>query len=417
MSLIYNLYTYLEKIKNKESTFSKIVREEINKGNDDAELIKKTLKYLSNRYYRLSWEEKEILKENNKIISEYFIVALSVFYVNKELNISYFEDAFTQDEEQLEISLPKEKMLKALKSLKEKPLKYEGKDAIKKISINYSYPEWVIKMMVKHFGLKNVYQDVIATKKPLKISLNVNTLLTSKEDVLKYSDFSDIDYLSTGVRYESENNLHDIKMFRRNEVFMQDEVSQLLVDKLNLEMGDESMLISEDNGPIALSMANKQQDIGTINVVNTDMLTIAKVRKYLERSSLKSLNVIQTDLKLLISYVAKDSLDKILFIAPSSNLGLLRKKSSLLLTLNRDELDSLIAYQKQYIKEVSTYLKKGGRMIYAVYTYNKKESSLIVSEFLNENPEFTLIEEKQLFANTLPSDGAYYAIIERKQND
>ena len=57
------------------------------------------------------------IKENNKIISEYFITALSVFYVNKELNISYFEDAFTQDAEKLEISLTKKKMLKALKIL------------------------------------------------------------------------------------------------------------------------------------------------------------------------------------------------------------------------------------------------------------------------------------------------------------
>ena len=147
------------------------------------------------------------------------------------------------------------------------------------------------------------------------------------------------------------------------------------------------------------------------------MLTISSVRKFINRFKLKSVNVIQTDLSLLLSHVAKESLDKILFIAPSSNLGLLRRKSSLLLTLKREDLDSLITYQKTYLEDVASHLKQGGRMIYAVYTYNKKESSLIVSEFLNNNPDYTLIEEKQLFTYTLPSDGAYYAIIERKQND
>ena len=249
------------------------------------------------------------------------------------------------------------------------------------------------------------------------MSLNVNTLLTSKEEVLKDNRFTNIDYLENGIRYEGDFKLNEITKFKNNEIFIQDEVSQLLISKLNLEMGDETLLISEDNGPLAIDMAIKQNDIGNIHVINTDMLTISSVRKFIDRFKLKSVNVIQTDLSLLLSHVAKESLDKILFIAPSSNLGLLRRKSSLLLTLKREDLDSLITYQKTYLEDVASHLKQGGRMIYAVYTYNKKESSLIVSEFLNNNPEYTLIEEKQLFTYTLPSDGAYYAIIERKQND
>lgn len=414
MSLIYKLYKYLNKIKTKELTISKIIKDE--SGNKDAEMLKKSLKYLANRYYRLSWEANNSINDVQEEIKEYFICTLAISYSNKELDESYFKEAFNQDETEFE-SFNKELLLNALLNLKSNPLKYEGKDVIKKLSINYSYPEWVIKMMVKHFGVSHIYKDVVSIKKPLKMSLNVNTLLTSKEEVLKDNRFTNIDYLENGIRYEGDFKLNEITKFKNNEIFIQDEVSQLLISKLNLEMGDETLLISEDNGPLAIDMAIKQNDIGNIHVINTDMLTISSVRKFIDRFKLKSVNVIQTDLSLLLSHVAKESLDKILFIAPSSNLGLLRRKSSLLLTLKREDLDSLITYQKTYLEDVASHLKQGGRMIYAVYTYNKKESSLIVSEFLNNNPDYTLIEEKQLFTYTLPSDGAYYAIIERKQND
>ena len=52
-------------------------------------------------------------------------------------------------------------------------------------------------------------------------------------------------------------------------------------------------------------------------------------------------------------------------------------------------------------------------MVYAVYTYNKKESTLIIEDFLNSHPNYSLIEEKQIFAHEVPSDGVYYAVLER----
>ena len=40
--------------------------------------------------------------------------------------------------------------------------------------------------------------------------------------------------------------------------------------------------------------------------------------------------------------------------------------------------------------------------------------NFIIEEFLSKHDEFKLIEEKQIFAHEIPSDGFYYAILKKK---
>ena len=286
---------------------------------------------------------------------------------------------------------------------------------VKRLAISYSYPEWIVKMMIKHFGIKHTYKALAASRKSIKIALNCNTFLTNREKLIT----SNPSLYEPGVltkntlRYIGKDKIIDLDDFKKNFIFVEDEASQLLVDKLDLNPGDETLLVCDDKGTIALDLAMHQKDVGNINVAAPDVIIYNSVRSLANRFKIHSLNVFETNINLLITHVPENSCDKVLLIAPSSSLGLVRRKPATLLALKREELDSLIAEQKRQLDEVSRFVKRDGIILYSVFTYNKKESYLIIEEFLKEHDNFSLVEEKQLFANEGPSDGLYYAILKK----
>ena len=183
---------------------------------------------------------------------------------------------------------------------------------------------------------------------------------------------------------------------------------------MGLETGDEALLVCEDRGTIALNMAMMMKDVGTIHVACQNIFDLNSTRNIANRFKIHSLDMFESTVDLLLTHVPNDSCDKILLIPNSTQFGLIRRKPAVLLTLKRDSLDELIANQKKELEEVSNFLKSGGKIVYAVYTYNRKESNLVISDFLEKHQDFSLIEEKQLFSYEAPSDGVYYAIIQKK---
>lgn len=419
MSTLYKVYSYLKQMKNREISFQNLINKKIKEVSEqETYLIRDSLKSIVNRYYFLSWEQNRILPLENQDIKDYFICALGTYHYVKNVDIDSLVNSFKQDNVHFNETLPIDEFKKALEGLNGSTLLLSEKEneiMVKRLAISYSYPEWIVKMMIKHFGIKHTYKALAASRKSIKIALNCNTFLTNREKLIT----SNPSLYEPGVltkntlRYIGKDKIIDLDDFKKNFIFVEDEASQLLVDKLDLNPGDETLLVCDDKGTIALDLAMHQKDVGNINVAAPDVIIYNSVRSLANRFKIHSLNVFETNINLLITHVPENSCDKVLLIAPSSSLGLVRRKPATLLALKREELDLLIAEQKRQLDEVSRFVKRDGIILYSVFTYNKKESYLIIEEFLKEHDNFSLVEEKQLFANEGPSDGLYYAILKK----
>lgn len=420
MSVLLKVYEYIEKIKNGEISFQQLINKGLKEINEaDSYLIKDSIKSIVNRYYFLMWEQNKIIKIEDEKIKDYFICALGQYHYVKEIDDEKLLGFFNEDKEELEGINPEE-MIKAITNLggSQYPISQkENEIIVKRLAINYAYPEWVIKMMTKQFGIKHTYKAVASSRKSIKIALNCNTFLCDSEKILANASentFEKGKLATNALRYIGKEKLIDLPEFKKNQVFVEDEVSQLLVEKLGLETGDEALLVCEDRGTIALNMAMMMKDVGTIHVACQNIFDLNSTRNIANRFKIHSLDMFESTVDLLLTHVPNDSCDKILLIPNSTQFGLIRRKPAVLLTLKRDSLDELIANQKKELEEVSNFLKSGGKIVYAVYTYNRKESNLVISDFLEKHQDFSLIEEKQLFSYEAPSDGVYYAIIQKK---
>jgi len=93
--------------------------------------------------------------------------------------------------------------------------------------------------------------------------------------------------------------------------------------------------------------------------------------------------------------------DGILLDAPCSGVGTWRRNPHARWTLTQNDIKELSEIQKRLLKQVSSLVKPGGLLVYAVCTLTTKETTEVFEHFTAENPDF-VPELKTV--DSLPSD-------------
>ena len=68
-------------------------------------------------------------------------------------------------------------------------------------------------------------------------------------------------------------------------------------------------------------------------------------------------------------------------------------------------------FQKTILENASHAVKPGGRLVYSTCSIDAEEDGLLVRDFLQNHPEWTLKEEKLILPHEEKSDGAYAALL------
>lgn len=420
MSILNEIFNYLEEIKNGQCSFQKVMNKGLKKySKEDAFLIKDTLKSVVNRYYFLLWELNKIFPVKNELTQDYLVCALSQYHYVNLVTDEQLERYLKEDLPLIDETISVSELVNRIRDLGGVQLKISDREneiLVKRLAINYSYPEWVCKMISKHFGFKKAYKTIASSRKSVKLALNVNTFLTSAEDLIDdYPDLFEKGILSDNtLRFKGKDKLIELEPFKNNYIFVEDEASQLLVNSLNIDINDTCLLLCGDRITMALDMAMKLKDLGTVHTCTDNIVDFNSLRNMSNRFKLHSLDIFESNVSQLITHVGKETCDKVLFVAKSSSLGVVRRRPDVLLTLKRNELDEIINNEKQELSEVSDFVKSGGLLEYAVFTYSRKESTEVIEDFLSKHEDFELLNDRQIFSFEAPSDGVYFALLRRK---
>lgn len=431
MSILKQAYIYLQKIKDKEVSFTHVLNHSLNDEKmpkDDIALLKDTLKSVVNKFYFLNYEvenaigEVDLLKfEEIEIVS----IALAMYHYVKKLElpqiIAYFDlDASFFRKEIEDFSLSSELIADIFKRIGEKPLYIKDDLKIQNthiVALIYSYPEWIVKMIYKHYGGKHAFKIIASSRSSIHLVVNYNPMLISP-DKLDPAIFQKNPYASTSYSYLAKEKIVDLKLFNDNKIFVEDEASQLIIDKLNPTQTENILLMDESKGLFTLDTCLRCNDVLKVQTACRDTFNFNNVKKYIKRFKLKSVYPFETNMEILITHVPYESFDKVLINPVSSSLGLIRKRPDILLTLKQSDLDGLIENEKYELEEGSKFVKKGGILIYCTFTLNTKENEGVVHDFLSKpehKEEYSLLEENTYFPYKTPLalDGCYIALLKR----
>ena len=267
-------------------------------------------------------------------------------------------------------------------------------DEILNMSLTYSYPEEICKLFLSIYGRERAEKILDFFNKPPKMTLRVNTLLTSVDDFEAILN-------ENGIATERSPYINDALIIGGMDFaaiphssdgyfFVQDIASQICVEATGATPGEFIIDTCSCPGSKSFGMAIKMKNDGKILSCDLHKSKLSLVDKGAGRLSIDIIETRELDgRKNVEEFNAKA--DRVLCDVPCSGLGVIGKKPEIRYK-NLADIKKLPEIQLDIISNASKYVKVGGTLIYSTCTIVPEENQLNVEKFLGQNPEFKPVD-------------------------
>ncbi len=264
-------------------------------------------------------------------------------------------------------------------------------DLVKRFSVFYSHPEWLVKRWIARFGA-----DVAETflrdnnlRAPLVIRAN---LLTTTREELKASllsegaDARETVYSPVGLELISSPPLRTLAAYEQGRFIVQDQAAQLVSLMLSPRPGETVLDACAAPGGKTTHLAELMQDRGTVIALESDRERLKKIR---ENCGRLGVTIVIPTLRDASRY-QEGSFDKILIDAPCSGLGVLRRHPDGRWNKSEEAIQERRELQTRILENCAGLLKPGGALVYSTCTTEPEENEDVINAFLAKHPAFTL---------------------------
>lgn len=286
-------------------------------------------------------------------------------------------------------------------------------DADEKLAIETSFPLWIVKMWNKQYGTEvceKICRDALNVPKQ---SVRVNTIKNPKEEFLsKYEGYHDGDLSDVALTFD-KGSVASREEFKFGYISVQDEASQMIAPFLNPSEDDLVLDMCAAPGSKTGHMAALMNNRGKIIALDVHEHRVELLKATMRRLGCINVDAQTCDATKASEQFENESFDKVLIDAPCSGYGVLKGKSDIKYHMQSDDMDGIIAIQKELLDEGIKLLKADGIMVYSTCTLNKKENELQIKQFLERQENVELIEEKTIFPYEYNCDGFYMAKLKK----
>lgn len=420
--LILALKGLKEIIDNKKSFHMVMLdfKNQYNFSSENYSIFSKTLQGCIRHFFLLRYQATNLFNEFEEDDDEIYLICLSIYqlrYLRKEVSsFKIIEDTkeanqvflLRLDDQDIQIKLDfvsKNKFNLPIDLLK---------DVYKYDSLTFSTPLWLIKMWSKEYGDDILLNLLYTNRNKRPQYLQVNTLKSNKDELLKNSIYQDIDIVDDGLIYTNLNPLHTQEDFKLGKVFPLDLSKQLILERMHFNYGDKILHLHSVSGGLTSALACKlNQFNGSIDTNFENEILYRKARYSYQRLGLNNIKSYLGNIDMLRTYLSYNSYDQVVLTPKSSLLGRISKIPGLLLTIRKNDIKDIVENQYQQLIEADKYLKVNGILVYIVFTIDLEETEELVNKFTQQHSNYRILESKQIFPYDNNSDGAYYAILEK----
>ena len=288
------------------------------------------------------------------------------------------------------------------------------KDELSYLCMKYSHPEWLIRMIGKHYGMDKAMSYMKSNVTPPPLSLRVNTLKTSVEEMLKVPYFKKGNLSPVGLFYTGDEPIGNVKEFLEGLVTVQDESGQMVAEIMDPKENCSILDMCAAPGSKTFHMASKIQNKGKIVAIDLYEHRIQLLKNQIKRLGATSVIPVCYDSTKLLEKYQEESFDYVLLDAPCSGYGVVRRKPDLLVNIDQKDLDGILSLQKELIDVAVKLVKNQGTLVYSTCTLNKKENESQVEYLLNKYPNFKIVEQRVIFPDEFDSDGFFICKLVRE---
>ncbi len=301
--------------------------------------------------------------------------------------------------------------------------------AAKRISLQHSFPEWMVARWIKQYDEATAEQICISNNEAPSVSIRVNTHRTSRTAMLELLQSEgyevEISPLSPdGILVHGGGNMALTSWYQEGLISVQDESSMLVAEAVQVQAGMNVLDCCAAPGGKSVHLAEKMKNSGHIIANDIHEHKRQLVDDQAERLQLSIIETTVGDALTLAERYPAGSFDRILLDAPCSGLGVIRRKPDLKWNKSMADIKEIVQLQQQLLQNMSTLLKPDGILVYSTCTIERSENEAIVESFLYENKQFEVVpfapsttNHAKIGVQILPqdfhSDGFYIAALRK----
>ena len=303
-----------------------------------------------------------------------------------------------------------------IRSGKEIPIPDKETDAALYLSVKHSFSPALCRRFIDTFSLERTEQLFAAFGETPDLTLRTNTLRISRKELIQKLEEQGIRALPTkesevGIRVCDKSPVTELYGFGEGLFFVQDEASQLCVKALDTKEGMRVLDACACPGSKSFGAAMDMNNCGEVISCDLHRNKLSLVESGAARLGISILTTAERDARNQ-NEEWLGIFDRVLCDVPCSGFGVFAKKPELRYK-TPSASEALPDIQLAILKNASTYLKVGGKLVYSTCTLLPKENEENVSRFLGENDRFVLKEQRTLYPDTDGTDGFFYAVMER----
>lgn len=269
---------------------------------------------------------------------------------------------------------------------------------------NYELSQFILDKLSLQFPTN--YKELIQSlnsRANVDIRINIHktklacvTAILDKEHIL----YTTSPYSSYAIRLVDGNISPKHYLVTSGLIEFQDESSQLAALLLNPKRGSMVVDFCAGSGGKALFFGMLMRDTGRIYAFDTNMRRLNNLQPRLVKSGLTNIHpyvIANENDPTVLRFINK--MDYVFVDAPCSGLGTLRRNPELKFALTAEKLAGLTKTQYSILAAASRLVKSGGYLIYATCSILKEENQDIIHQFLQENPDFSVINANTVLKN------------------
>ncbi|AOT11285.1 RNA methyltransferase [Pseudoalteromonas luteoviolacea] len=278
-----------------------------------------------------------------------------------------------------------------------------------------SIPAWLGERARKELGTEWA-QIASALNKPAEHYIRVNSLksdvVSVKESLAKEQIIAaSVDGLPNTLKVEKMGYLFRTDAFQQGHFEMQDAGSQQIACLLDVKPGMKVVDACAGAGGKSLHIAALLENKGRLLSLDIHQHKLDILKKRAKRAGS---HVIETRLIQNSKTIKrqKEKFDRVLLDVPCSGTGIFRRNPDAKWHLNEQNVDELIALQKDILQRYSQMCRVGGKLVYATCSVLPSENGQQVKAFLANNSNWALEEELSLVPGVNSEyDGFYGAVL------
>ncbi|MDB4292157.1 RsmB/NOP family class I SAM-dependent RNA methyltransferase [Maribacter sp.] len=308
---------------------------------------------------------------------------------------------------------------KQIEAVPERRIKGKFDELSKIRKFREAVPDWIDEICEKAMGNKLWTAELAALNVKAEVILRTNTLKTTKEQLQKVLLDENIvtepiKGYDVALRLPERANVFQTEAFKNGFFEVQDASSQLVAALLDVKPGQRVVDTCAGAGGKSLHLAALMENKGQLIAMDIYGSKLKELKRRARRNGAHNIEPREIDSTKVIKKLY-GSADRVLIDAPCTGLGVLRRNPDSKWKMQPEFLEKIIKVQHEIIRSYSKIVKPGGKMVYATCSILPQENNDQVISFLasEEGKDFSLAEEKKIYASKSGFDGFYMALLEK----